>query len=167
MRRQKTYTVTADGRDKDKSFLLTEMSAASAEEWAIQAFLALANENVDIGDIARETGMAGIAALGLQALGKLRYHNIKPLMDRMFDCVQALPSGPGRPELARGLVENDIEEVATRMALRLEVFSLHAGFSLPGAPLTGSTSGEAPGDSRAMKTSPPSSALSSRQARRA
>jgi hypothetical protein len=53
-------------------------------------------------------------------------------MDEMFRCIAFLPD-PRRPELARPLLEDDIEEVATRIALRQEVLDLHLGFSLAGS----------------------------------
>ena len=50
MRKTKTYTVDSDDRDKGKVFLITEMPATKAEDWAIRVMLALGSANVDIPD---------------------------------------------------------------------------------------------------------------------
>lgn len=121
------------GRDHGKVFQITEMPASKAEAWALRAFLALAAGNQDIPELdrIRTLGMAGIAILGFKALSGLDYDKAKPLFDEMFDCVRIVPD-PSKPEVVRKLVEDDIEDVATRMKLRMEVFSLHTGFSLAG-----------------------------------
>lgn len=127
MRKTLTYTVAIEGRDKGKVFLLTELSAADAEDWAMQAFFALLNSGVEIPDDAAEMGLAGIATIGFAALGKLDFIRAKPLLDRMMTCVQIIPD-PSRPNVIRALDPSDIEEVATRLMLRKEVFGLHVNF---------------------------------------
>jgi len=49
--------------------------------------------------------------------------------------VQYQPS-PVKPEIVRGLIEDDIEEVATRIQLRKAVFELHVDFSQAAGQLT-------------------------------
>jgi hypothetical protein len=122
-----TYKVTAKGRDLGKVFLLTELSTADAEDWAMQAFFALMNSGVDIPDDVAEMGLAGIASIGLGALGKIDYEKARPLLDRMMTCVQIIPD-PSRPNVVRALDPSDIEEVSTRLMLRKEVFALHVDF---------------------------------------
>ena len=69
---RKTSLWTAeDGRDKDKVFLLTEMSATQGEDWAMRAILALMQANVDLPDGALELGMAGLAEIGLKKLAQI------------------------------------------------------------------------------------------------
>src|SRR5690242_21778037 len=48
MRKTLRYTVAEEGRDKGKTYLLTEMSASQAEMWAARAFLAMANNGIEI-----------------------------------------------------------------------------------------------------------------------
>jgi len=131
-RKVETFVVTDEGRDKGKSYILTEMPASQAEKWAIKAFLALARSGTEIPDNVREAGMEGIAVLGFKALGGIRFPEAEALMDEMFSCVQFMPD-PGRPNIVRPLVENDVEEVITRVKLRAEVFALHVGFTWPDA----------------------------------
>lgn len=130
--KDKLVTITKEGRDRGKVFLLTEMSAQAAEEWGYRAILALANEGVDVGDV-QGMGMEGVAVLGWKALAKLKWSDLKPLLDDMWRCVQCQPS-PGVP--ARPLVDNDIFEPLTRVYLRAEVFVLHTDFSLPAGALS-------------------------------
>ncbi|QDJ35831.1 hypothetical protein CBR67_03730 [Bordetella hinzii] len=124
-RKQKTVTITEDGRDKGKVFILTELSAYEAEEWAGRALFALMNAGVDVPDNIAEAGLSGVAALGLKALQALDFDQAKPLLDKMMDCVEIQPSR----DVTRRLVADDIEEVATRLKLRREVVALHLDFS--------------------------------------
>lgn len=123
---RKTLTITIDtaGRDKGKVFVLTEMPASQAERWALRALSALASSGVEVPDDLRDAGFAGIARLGIQAFGNLPWEKAEPLLDEMFRCVQVQPS----PKVVRDLIEDDIEEIATRLKLRMELFKLHADF---------------------------------------
>lgn len=133
-RKVKTFTVSADGRDKGKVFILTEMSATHAERWAVRAFLGLAKHGIDIPEGMQRLGMVGIATYGIGLLGQLPFEDAVVLMDDMFTCVKIQPGTD--PNVVRELVEDDIEEVATRMELRKEVFSLHVDFTKGAKTLT-------------------------------
>jgi hypothetical protein len=113
------------------------MPATQAEKWAAKAFLALARAGVDIPDNISSAGLAGVAAMGVKALGGMSFADAEPLMDEMFRCVQRVVD-PAQPMFARFLVEDDIEEVATRLKIRMELFKLHIDFSF-GAILSNST----------------------------
>jgi hypothetical protein len=137
-RKTKTIVVEAEGRDKGKMFVLTEMAPTKAEKWAFRAFLALAKSGVEIPDDLATSGLAGIAKVGLQAFSGLSFEDAEPLMDEMFEMIAIIPD-PARPEIKRGyggvgkLIEDDIEEVSTRLLLRKEMFSLHTSFFTQGA----------------------------------
>jgi len=124
---RKTKKVTLEDRGEQKVFLLTEMPATEAEAWALELFFAIANAGVEIPDDLVEIGFAGLAQVGLQALGKVPYDKAKPLLDRMMNCVQIIPN-PNDDRVVRSLIESDIEDVSTRLKLRKEVFSLHTDF---------------------------------------
>lgn len=126
-RKTAQYTVTDNNRDNGKTFLITEMPAAQAEAWAMRAILALMEGKVDLPEGFELSGMAGIAQIGIKALAGLRWEVAEPLLDEMFKCVQAMPN-PANPQLVRNLIAEDIEEVSTRMKLRLEVWKLHTAF---------------------------------------
>ena len=62
--------------------------------------------------------------MGLASLTKVSFQAAKPLLAEMMTCVQIKPS----PSVTRALIEDDIEEVATLLTLRKEVFNLHLSF---------------------------------------
>ncbi len=126
------YQVKDAGRDQGKAFLLKEMPASQAEKWALRAFLAMASNGIELPEGVEHTGFAGIAQMGLSMIGKLPYADAEPLLDEMMGCVLYIPS-PNNPGVSRALIEDDIEEVATRLKLRVAVFKLHADFSNAGA----------------------------------
>jgi hypothetical protein len=129
MRKELTVTIDAEGRDKGKVFFIREMPASQAESWALRALMALMKANVEVPDNISEAGLAGVAALGLKAFGGLSFEAAEPLMAEMMSCVQIIPD-PRQQAVKRLLIEDDIEEVKTRLFLRAQVFELHTGFSL-------------------------------------
>ena len=128
-RKTKVVTVTTEGRDHGKKFLLTEMPATQAEKWAFRAFLALGKAGIEIPDEVRQAGMLGMTWVGLRALSRTDYRDAEPLMDEMMTCVQAIRD-PSRPALVFPLIETDTEEILTITFLRDQVFELHTGFSV-------------------------------------
>ena len=130
MRKTKLLQITDEGRDKGKAYLLTEMSAAQAEKWAFRALLLAAQSGADIPDAVRNAGFAGVAVMGIQTiLGGVKFEAVEPLLDEMFKCVQFIPDIKNQI-LTRPLIDDDIEEVSTRIKLRMEVFNLHVNFSI-------------------------------------
>ena len=134
MRKVMDYMVEAEGRDKGKVFQLTEMSAAQAERWALRAFQALARAGVDLG-VVMGGGMQGLASAGLRAFAFLPFHEADPLLSEMFACVKIKPDAAHR-NVVRDLVDDDIEEISTRLTLRAEVMKLHTDFLRAGGPQT-------------------------------
>lgn len=126
-RKTLTYTVTDEGRDKGKLFILTEMPASQAERWALRALSALAASGIEIPDDIASAGLAGVARLGVQAFGGLPWEKAEPLIEEMFKCITIQPD-PSKPSITRVLIEDDIEEVTTRLKLRIELFKLHMSF---------------------------------------
>lgn len=128
------YQITTPGRDLNKTFRLTEMPAAQGEKWAMRALLALVAGGVDLPEGFEDSGMAGLATVGLRALSGLQWKDAEPLLDEMMACVQVLPDSK-KSYLVRPLLEGDIEEVRTRIELRTQVWKLHTDFLMPGAEL--------------------------------
>lgn len=127
------YTITDNNRDKGKTFVITEMSAARCEAWAMRAILALANSGADIPEGFERMGVAGIAQVGIRALSGLKMEVAKPLLDEMLTCVVFMPDN-SRPSFTRPLMEEDVEEVTTLLNLRMEVWKLHTDFLKAVAP---------------------------------
>jgi hypothetical protein len=126
-RKTVTHTVAAEGRDAGKRFLITEMSATQGELFAVRAFLALARNGIPIPDGWQEMGFAALAGLGVAVLGQLPFSEVKPLMDELWTCVNIVPD-VNQPAFTRQLVETDVEEIGTRLVLKLETLKLHFDF---------------------------------------
>ena len=133
MRKVSVITITDQNRDKGKAFQITEMPASQGESWATRALLALMAGGVDLPEGFESLGMAGIAEVGLKALAGLRYEVAEPLLAEMMGCVLFIPD-PMKPHVVRPLIEEDIEEIATRIKLRAEVWKLHTDFLQAAAP---------------------------------
>ncbi len=128
MARKETFiTIDAAGRDQGKVFYIKEMSASQAEWWALRALMAMGRGGVEIPDNLRSMGIAAMAVEGLKAISKIPPDEAKPLLDELMTCVQAVPN-PADKTVVRHLIEADIDEVATRLNLRAEVFKLHVDF---------------------------------------
>jgi hypothetical protein len=126
-RKVERITISSEGRDKGKVFELTEMPARRVERWAGKAIFALMNAGVDIPEDLQSLGMATLLSIGLKSLGKLPFEMAEPLFDEMMECVQLSPDR-GNPQVVRGLIESDIEEISTLFLLRKEIFKLHTDF---------------------------------------
>jgi len=127
------FTADDEGRDKGKTFVITEMSASQCENWALRAILALTAGGVEVPEGFERLGMAGMAELGIRALAGLKFDLAKPLLDEMLGCVSIMPDA-SRPHVVRPLIDEDIEEVMTRVRLRAEVWKLHTDFLQAVAP---------------------------------
>lgn len=125
-RKTKKITIDSKGRDYGKVFLITELDAWSAEEWATEALFAMMNAGVDIPEGIEQAGLAGVAALGISALTKVPYDKAKPLIEKMMSCVQVVLA------VTRPLIPDDIEEVGTLLLLKKEVLMLHLDFFIDG-----------------------------------
>jgi len=121
------YTVLDEGRDQGKVFQIREMSASQAEMWAARALFAMARNGIDIPDDIAESGVAGLASFGVKAICGMSFDDAQPLLNEMMQCVKVMPD-PNRPEVVRALIEDDIEEIGTRLKLRKEVLKLHTDF---------------------------------------
>lgn len=127
------FKVTDEGRDQGKTFVITELPASQAEAWAMRAILALMANGTDLPEGFERSGMAGMVEVGIKALSGLRWDVAEPLLAEMWQCVQIMPD-PSKPHVVRTLIEDDIEEILTRVKLRAEVWKLHAGFLKAVAP---------------------------------
>lgn len=144
-RKIKPITISDEGRDKGKTFIIEEMPASQAEKWALRAIMAAVRAGIDVPEELKGAGMAAIAAVGIKALLSMTFDDLEPLLDEMFECVK-IARVKEHPDQLFGLLEEDIEEVATRVLLRTEVLELHVGFSVAGTTST-STSEPAPKES--------------------
>lgn len=139
-RKTKAVQITAEGRDKGKTFWITEMGAVPAEKWAQRALLAFAKSgrNEVPEDIAAG-GAAGLIAIGLRALTSMDFEDAEPLLDEMLGCVLFVPDPSKIDQLNKQPITRpviwdgdaaDVEEVKTLLRLRDDVMELHLGFSI-------------------------------------
>lgn len=142
MRKTKLVSITTEGRDRGKHFLLTEKDAIGTEKWAMRALLAMGRNGIEVPDDVLTSGAVGILGAGLASIAKLPFDEAEPLLDEMLTCIAIVPDpskrdamNPDRP-ITRGLIidesvgDADIQEVSTLLYLRKEVAELHLGFSL-------------------------------------
>ena len=127
-------TITDDTRDKGKVYVLTEMPSAKSESWAARAIMVMIKSGIQLPPGFERLGMAGLAEVGLQSISGLKWEDAELLLKEMLDCVQIMPD-PSKPHIVRALmVDDDIEELSTRIKLRAEVWKLHVGFLKAVAP---------------------------------
>ena len=94
----------------------------------MRALLGLGKGGVEIPPEVLELGAAGILyAAGTQLL-KMPTRTALKLAGELMECVQICEE-----KLDRSLVENDVEEIATRLRLKGEVLKLTFGFFVPAA----------------------------------
>jgi hypothetical protein len=124
MRKTREVQITSEGRDKGKTFVVTEMSAQRAESWAMRAMGAMARSGVQIPDDVVAGGIVSFAAAGLKAFMAAPWDDVKPMLDELMECVQI------KEAITRSLTPDDVEEIGTFVKLRDEVIELHVGFSL-------------------------------------
>lgn len=127
MARKEIYYTETKGRDAGKVFYIREMSATQAEWWAIRAGMAMARSGVDLPDNFADMGIAAMAGTGLKMVSQIPPAEAKPLLDELMECVQCVPDASNQ-NVKRRLIDDDIEEIATRLKLRAEVFKLHVDF---------------------------------------
>ena len=106
MRKKNAVTITTDGRDKGKTFLVTEHDVFDAEDWAINALRLAQRSGVDIpGGV--QAGMSGIAAIGiLTVLGSATsMDELSPLLATMMREVKIITDQ--KTQFTRPLVADD------------------------------------------------------------
>ena len=128
-RLKENFVVTEDNRDKGKVFILTEMPGEQGELWAIQAAYLIEQAGMDVKPEERE-GMAGLASLERRhghSIGFLRAIQ-DPSLEAMWQYVQyePAPSLPPQPLIKGEACQ--IEEISTRLQIRMAFMRMHLGF---------------------------------------
>lgn len=136
-RKTETLTISDDGRDKGKTFVLTEMPAIQGDRWAAQALSLIIKAGQDLPTGAAEAGMAGLAAAPLTSLPVLQALQ-DPSLDAWWECVkyQHAPKHPLQTIFQGEACQ--IEEISTVSLLRMKVLEMHIGFFSQGSPSSSS-----------------------------
>lgn len=125
MLKQKTVTITAEGRDKGRQYVLTEMPALKAERWARHVIMAMSRQDLEIRQEIAALGMYGLIIGGFQALAGGDMAAVDTLMAEMLPQISIVEDKVIRPIGADG----DVWEIWTLKQLRQELIELHMGFT--------------------------------------
>ena len=143
--KEKPVTITHEGRDKGKSFLITEMPLLKADRWACRFGLGMIRGGLnadglggaDVNRVNLKTidGMLELAKIGVGALGNIDEELALELIDELTrSCVKIIPANGTPRAVVWGDDENngDIEEISTIMFLRKEALGIHINFLAQG-----------------------------------
>lgn len=130
-RKQEFVTIDADGRDKGRIFILTEMDAWAAIRWCAKAMLALAQTGAQMpsGALAKaaEGGPETLAILGTQLFAFLPEPVALALMEEAKTCV-AFQSSVGTSQPIYKGDQCQVEEPSTWFKLLQRLLVIHLGF---------------------------------------
>ncbi|EMW3576444.1 hypothetical protein AAEY45_004130 [Yersinia enterocolitica] len=127
-RKQITYTVEDEGRDKGKEFIITEMSAWDAEELSEEIYRAMGHGEFNSlpADVV-SMGVAGLATVGVSVLAAAPASVSRPISDRILSTVEIVMTNEGK-DITRSIKPIDFEEISTIRTLKDKVFELNFGF---------------------------------------
>lgn len=117
-------------RDAGRTYVVDEMPALVAEQWAARAFMAMNRERLQISNEIAGLGMVGFAMVGFQAFAGGDWFVVKDLMAEMLPYFSIQES----ENVVRKIgAQGDIWEVTTLYRLRRELIELSAGFTFADA----------------------------------
>ncbi|MFM1413565.1 hypothetical protein [Yersinia sp. 22-579] len=127
-RKQITYIVEDEGRDKGKEFIITEMSAWDAEELSEEIYRAMGHGEFNSlpADVV-SMGVAGLATVGISVLAAAPASVSRPISDRILSTVEIVITNEGK-DINRAIKPLDFEEISTIRTLKDKVFELNFGF---------------------------------------
>lgn len=131
-RRTKRVTIHQQGRDRGKTFELTEMPADQAERWCSRGVLLFMNTHAKLpeGAAGLELTWRNVFAAGLSALHGLREVELRPLLEEIKPCIKWVPPGDAPLQAIFPGNDSQIEEFQTWWELYYEYVQLLLGFSL-------------------------------------
>ena len=121
MRKEVEITIE-EGRDKGKTFKITEMSATQADSWALRALCLLGKSGITL----EKLGSLDMDAI-FQLLGNLGYEFSKPLIDELLECASFKKDGVYVP-MKGAMIDSVVEDVSTLFRLKMEALTLTLGF---------------------------------------
>lgn len=122
--------VEEEGRDKGKTFVVTELPALDIERWTVRLVLALGKNGVNLPGVQTDSGFAGIAGILWALMAQVSPQEAEALMATMLE---GLKIDEGK--IVRDVVQDDIEEPETLLTIRMAWVELHAGFFKKGGRL--------------------------------
>ncbi|WP_320910227.1 hypothetical protein [Citrobacter farmeri] len=128
-RKEITFIVEEEGRDKGKEFLITEMSAWDADALAQDIFRAMGDSNYSsIPADVIAMGCAGLATVGLSVISASSPEVARQLRDRLMSTVDIIITNDGRRQQRKVNGSLDFEEVSTIRTLLDKVFEINFNF---------------------------------------
>ena len=128
-RKEISFIVEADGRDKGKEFLITEMSAWDADTLAQDIFRAMGDSGFsEIPADVIAMGCAGLATVGLSVISASSPDVARQLRDRLMSTVAIVITHEGTRQQRKVKGELDFEEVSTIRTLLDKVFKVNFDF---------------------------------------
>lgn len=133
---EKDVTITEEGLDKGKTFVIKQMPLIQGDRWANRVALALAKSGVDVSSLIQKgkggktefvglLDIAGMINIALKALGGVEDDVAQALLDELMKHVSLkLPSGDKRGVI----VETDIASISTLWKLRIEAIKVNLDF---------------------------------------
>ncbi len=129
-RKEKTYIVKEDNRDKGKEFIITEMSAIKGQELASDIHREMMAVNFSgISPDVIAMGCAGLATVGLSVLSAISKESSMIMRNALLSTVQiVIRVKDGGVQVRDIRAEIDFEEMTTIINLLDEVFTLNFDF---------------------------------------
>lgn len=128
-RKEITFIVEDEGRDKGKEFVITEMSAWDADTMSQDIFRAMGDS--DFAGIPPDViamGCAGLATVGLSVISASSPEVAKNLRDRLIDTVDIVITTDKTTNRRKVNGTLDFEEVSTIRTLLDKVFQVNFSF---------------------------------------
>lgn len=125
------------GKDKGKTFQITEMPLLEADRWAwtlghgmLRGGIEMSESDVNKINFNSAGGILEFAKIGLGALGNVDRDTVFMLLDELTEkCIKIVPSS-GEPRAV--IMGSDISDMATLNMLRMEAIKIHIDFLAQG-----------------------------------
>ncbi|HCC3331614.1 TPA: hypothetical protein M4731_004640 [Salmonella enterica] len=128
MRKEITWLVDDDNRDKGKEFVITEMSAWDAEELAEEIMRSMSHGGYfDIQPEVIQMGIAGLATIGLSVIASADRETARMIGQRLLDSVEIVITHEGK-QTRRKAKSIDFEEVSTIRQIKDKAMHLNFDF---------------------------------------
>ncbi|MCX5617018.1 hypothetical protein NQF87_08560 [Bombella sp. TMW 2.2559] len=118
----------AEGPDAGKQFIITRMSAFTADRWARNVVRALGRSGARTPREALDSGIAGLSGQSMALFSHLSDEECDMAFQGLMDCVK-IRRDPGNPSVEPApIIDADIADANTIPALRTEAFKLNVDF---------------------------------------
>ncbi|MUG78900.1 hypothetical protein GM608_01495 [Bombella sp. ESL0380] len=118
----------AKGPDAGKCFVISRMSAFTADRWARHVVRALARAGANTPREALHSGIAGLSGQSMALFGHMSDEDCDRAFSGLLDCVTIRRDPTNRALEPAPLIEADITDPNTLPALRAEAFRLNVDF---------------------------------------